>query len=158
MIYNLNDPLHRQQFKLRVQNLYKKGKVVELVDKSVRTVNQNSYLHVLIRILAVETGVTESYAKDEYFKRQANPDTFVEKIIDPISKEEKESLKESSKLSVDELSKCIDRFRMWSEEQGIYLPEAHLKGSGDEMEFKDDDDRLAFEQAIVETGRLEKYL
>lgn len=159
MIYDLENPLHRKQYKLYVNKLFNEKKKVEVVDKSVRTLSQNSYLHVLCRILAIETGVTEKYAKEEYFKRQANPDMFVQSVVDPITGESREVLADSSELSVADMSIAIDKFRTWSEQQGIYLPEAHLKGEDtDYVEFTDEEDKKAFEQAIVETGRLEKYL
>ena len=158
MTYDLSNPLHRQQFKARVQKMYKDQRKVELTDKSIRTLHQNSYFHVLCRILAAETGVTENYAKEEYFKRQANPDTFLKTVVDPLTNQTNDVLGESSELTIDQMAICIDKFRRWSEEQGIYLPEAHLKGEGDEMEFKDEDEQHAFEQAVIETGRLEKYL
>ena len=158
MLYDLNNPLHEQQFKTYVKKLLKDKKKVELVDKSVRTLRQNAYLHTLIRILAIETGVTENYAKDEYFKRLANPALFVKIIKDPITGEEKETLLESSSLTIPDMAMAIDKFRMWSEEQGIYLPEAHLKGEEDLMDFASDTDAQAYDQAVVETGRLKKYL
>ncbi len=56
-----------------------------LIDESDRTLNQNSYLHVLCRILASYSGVTEDYAKQVYFKRMANPDIFVTATKDPLT-------------------------------------------------------------------------
>ena len=158
MFYDLNNPLHEQQFKTYVKKLLKDKKQVELTDKSTRTLRQNSYLHTLIRILAIETGVTEKYAKEEYFKRTANPELFVQTVTDPVTGEQKTYLGESSSLTISDMATAIDKFRMWSEEQGIYLPEAHLKGEEDLMVFKTDKDAKAYDQAIVETGRLKKYL
>lgn len=158
MYYDLNNPLHEEQFKTYVKKLLKDKKQVELTDKSTRTLRQNSYLHTLIRILAIETGVTEKYAKEEYFKRAANPELFIQKVKDPVTGEEKEYLGESSILTISDMALAIDKFRMWSEEQGIYLPEAHLKGEEDLMVFQTDKDAKAYDQAVVETGRLKKYL
>lgn len=158
MYYDLNNPLHQQQFKTYVKKLLKDKKQVELVDKTIRTLRQNSYLHTLIRILAIETGVTEKYAKEEYFKRQANSDMFLQTITDPVTGEQKEVLGESSSLNVNDMAIAIDKFRRWSEEQGIYLPEAHLKGEEDIMSFSSEQDELSFNQAVVETGRLKRYL
>lgn len=161
MTYDLANPLHREQFKRYVNKLFTGKKKVELIDKSVRTLLQNSYLHVLCRIMAVETGVTEKYAKEEYFKHQANPDIFVKEMEDPLTGEVKEILGDSSDLSVKEMAIAIDKFRMWAAQQGVYLPEAHLKGETEDdehMEFASDVDKQAFEQAIVETGRFEKFL
>ena len=112
----------------------------------------------MIRILAIETGVTEKYAKEEYFKRTANPELFVQTVTDPVTGEQNTYLGESSSLTISDMATAIDKFRMWSEEQGIYLPEAHLKGEEDLMVFKTDKDAKAYDQAIIETGRLKKYL
>lgn len=158
MTYDLTNPLHRRQFLARVRKLYSEGHKVELSDKSVRTLRQNAYLHCLVRITAFETGVTEAYAKDEYFKRQANKDAFVTEVEDPITGERTQTLRSSSSLSVEEMSSCIDRFRTWASVHGIYLPDARLTGDGDRMEFASDGDREAFEQAVVETGRAERFL
>lgn len=158
MFYDLNNPLHEEQFKTYVKKLLKDKRQVELTDKSTRTLHQNAYLHTLIRILAIETGVTENYAKDEYFKRAANPEMFLQTVKDPITGENKEVLGDSSSMTVSDMSIAIDKFRRWSEEQGIYLPEAHLKGEEDIMTFASTKDALAYDQAVVETGRLKKYL
>jgi len=90
--------------------------------------------------------------------RQANHDAFAVELDDPVTGERTQSLRSSSSLSVEEMSACIDRFRRWASEQGIYLPDAHLAGDGDRMEFASEGDRQAFEQATVETGRLAKFL
>ena len=95
MIYDLKNPFHRKQFKERVNKLYKQGKKVELTDKTVRSLSQNAYLHCLIRITAMETGVTENYAKEEYFKRLANKEMFEQTVIDPITSEVKTCLGKS---------------------------------------------------------------
>jgi hypothetical protein len=158
MYYDLNNPFHRKQFVTYVKKLLKDNKQVELTDKSTRTLRQNAYLHTLIRVLAIETGVTEKYAKEEYFKRAANPTLFVQQITDPVTGEQKETLGESSALTISDMSIAIDRFRTWASEQGIYLPEAHLAGEDDLMQFASDTDAKAYDQAVVETGRLQRYL
>ena len=56
-----------------------------LIDESNRTLNQNSYIHVLCRILAAQTGVTEAYAKQVYFKSIANPDIFINVTKDTLT-------------------------------------------------------------------------
>ena len=44
--------------------------------KLEKTLEQNGYLHVLCRIMAMETHVSERYAKYVYFKQLANPEIF----------------------------------------------------------------------------------
>ena len=128
-----------------------------LVDESKRTYNQNSYLHVLIRLMALNTGVKEGYAKEIYFKKLANPHLFITKAIDPVTDEEIESLRSSSELTVEEMSLAINNFRHWAEENGYYLPDATF----DEEEraaFKSAADELAFKQAELETARASMYI
>lgn len=156
MIYDLSNPLHRKQFAARANQLLKQhSKVVELTNASQRTTSQNKYLHVLIRILAMETGVTEDYAKETYFKVFSNPDLFQTQLIDPITKVTINTLRSSRDLSVDEMSVAIDNFRKWSAEQGYYLPEATLNDDGT-VTLKDEDAE-AYAQALIETGR-NKYI
>lgn len=119
---------------------------VQIIDLSDRTLNQNSYLHILCRILAMETGVTERYAKDMYFKRLANPGIFIQKVQDPLTKQEEEYIKSTKDLTVTEMSKAINTFRMWSEQNGYYLPDADIDYVG-EVTPKTDKDREALLQA-----------
>lgn len=156
MIYDLTNPLHRKQFAARANKLLKqRSKVVELTNASQRSTSQNKYLHVIIRILAMETGVSEQYAKDKYFKELANPELFIRIIKDPITNEEHGYFRSSSDLSVDEMSSAIENFRRWSEEQGYYLPDAKINEDGS-VEINEED-MTAYQQALIETGR-NKYI
>lgn len=131
--------------------------LVSLVDKSNRTLNQNGYLHVLCRILASEIGVTERYAKDVYFKTLANPDLFIVTITDPITGVQTSYLRSTSDLTIEEMNKAINTFRHWSEENGYYLPDARVEDDGS-MSFSSDYDKQAFEQAEIETSKVDQYL
>lgn len=157
-MYDLTNALHRKQFAARANKMLKnRCKAAELKDSATRSLKQNAYLHVIIRILAADIGVTEEYAKEVYFKAYANSQLFERKIVDPITKEQKTILRSTSELTVDEMATAIDKFRRWSEEQGYYLPEAHMSDDGT-MTFASDTDREAFEKAMVETSRLDAYL
>ena len=103
----------------------------------------------------METGVSELYAKNKYFKELANPQLFKRSIIDPITKERHDYLLSSTDLSVEEMSEAIDNFRRWSEEQGYYLPEASFDKDGNATIKPEDEE--AYRQAMVETGR-NKYI
>ena len=158
MKYDLTNKLHRKQFVKRCNDMLKKGcKCVELIDQSKRSLNQNAYLHVLIRILALETGVTETYAKQVYFKQLANPDLFIAEKTDEVSGVKVSYLRSTSELTAQEMSKAINSFRHWSEDNGYYLPEASLEDDGS-MSFASDNDAEAFHQAEIETSRMEQYL
>lgn len=156
MIYDLTNPLHRKQFAKRANQLLKQRcRLVDMTNMSQRSSSQNKYLHVIIRILAMETGVSELYAKNKYFKELANPALFKRSMIDPITKEKHEYLLSSTDLSVDEMSQAIDNFRRWSEEQGYYLPEATVNDDGT-VTIKPEDEE-AYKQAMIETER-NKYI
>lgn len=121
MIYNLANDFARKRARARFDWLEKRGALVELTEKMQRTPAQNRYLHLLIGVLAMETGNTLEYSKEWYFKRLANPGLFIRKVSDPFAGEV-EVLRSSADLSKEEMSTAIDRFKMWAAERGIYLP------------------------------------
>ena len=158
MIYDLTNPLHRKQFAARANKMLERHCTnAVLADESKRTPNQYSYLHILIRLMALTTGVKESYAKSVYFKQLANPDLFIEEIEDPVTGNKIQSLRSSSELTVEEMCVAINNFRHWAEDNGYYLPDA----SFDEEEraiFKTPQDEQAFKQAEIETSRASMYI
>lgn len=143
MLYNLQDELSRQKFKAMVRKLWDNGHIVELTDKRKRTRNQNNYLHVAIGALAVETGNSLEFIKQEVFKRRVNPDLFIEEKEDPILGH-LEVLRSSRELTKEQMSVAIDRFRKFCEEQGVYIPSPG-------------DDAL-IEQMEWEISKVERYL
>lgn len=157
MTYDLSNPLHRKQFETRVQSLLQRqASIVELTDASQRSPSQNKYLHVIIRILALETGVSEAYAKDKYFKEMANPGLFVRSVVDPITYETHTCLLSSSSLTVEQMSIAIDNFRRWSAQQGYYLPDATFDAEGTAHIAPQDEE--AYRQAVIETERNRSYI
>lgn len=157
MTYDLSNPLHRKQFVKRANKMLERHCTnAILVDESRRTYNQNSYLHVLIRTMALLTGVKESYAKNVYFKQLANPDLFVYENDDPIAGK-LVSLRSSSELTVEEMSRAISNFRHWAEDNGYYLPDATVD-ENDKIVFKTDADEKAFKQAQIETDRASMFI
>ena len=76
MVYDLSSDFQRKAFLARVDNLMEKGAVVELTEKVFRSPNQNRYLHLLIGVVAIETGNTLEDAKKWYFKETCNSDLF----------------------------------------------------------------------------------
>ena len=144
MTYDLSKPLDREKFKMRVNHLFAQGKQVELVEKTHRSIRQNSYLHCLLGILALDQGLTMDYVKEYYYKRLVNPDIFVvtkeDKIIGKI-----ETLRSSKDLTKEEMSKSIEKLRNWaSSELGCYLPSA--------------DEESLLQQAEMEIQRYRSYL
>jgi len=136
MIYDLNNPLHRESFKARCEHLLKKATIVELTEKKKRTLPQNSYLHLILSYFGVETGNTLDYVKEYYFKRLCNPDIFVyqknDKHIGLV-----EVLKSSRDVSVEEMKNAISKFKEWAlSEAGVFLPDALSKEEIAQMEIE----------------------
>lgn len=126
MQYDLSNPLHKEQFKIRCNYLFSKGCIVELTEKKPkRTTQQNKYLHTLLGFFACETGNTLEYVKQNYYKKLVNPTIFTRKINDKFLGEV-EVLRSSTDLDTAEMTLSIDRFRNWSASvAGIYLPAAN---------------------------------
>lgn len=135
MIYDLSNPYDREKFKRRVNALYQRQNVVELNEhKPRRTTPQNSYLHLLLGMFAMETGNTLEFVKQEYFKRLVNPDLFVERRYDKYLGEI-EVLRSSRDLNTGDMTTAIERFRNWSSsEADIYLPAPNEQGFLDSIE------------------------
>lgn len=110
---------------------------------------------MLIRILALETGVSESYAKDKYFKEMANPSIFVKAVMDPVTYEMHTCLKSSAALTTEQMSQAIRNFRNWAAQHGYYLPDATIDEQGVATIAPQDKD--AYMQAVIETERNRKY-
>lgn len=158
MKYDLTNKLHRKQFVKRCNEMLKRScNCVELVDESKRSLKQNGYVHILIRMLAIETGVTEAYAKEIYFKQYANINIFLKEVEDKVSGQKIQYLRSTKDLTVEEMSRAIFNFRRWAEEQGFYLPDADIDDKGN-VTFKNETDEQAFHQGEIEAARLENYL
>ena len=128
-----------------------------LIDESNRTLNQNSYIHVLCRILAQDIGVTEAYAKQVYLKTLACPDVFKTMTKDPITNEMTEVTRSVSDLTVPEMRHVIKGFRDWAANNGYYLPDATIADDGT-MAFLSDSDKEAFNQAEIQTSTLDEWI
>ena len=138
MLYNLSTELDRQRFQAKCTAILNKGVVVELTEKTKRTRAQNSYLHLLLGVVAMETGNSLEYVKDEYFKALVNPSIFVREVEDTFLHKKARVLRSSADLSPEEMTTAIDRFKKWGAENGIYLPspgdESLLKAIEAEMQ------------------------
>lgn len=143
MQYDLSSDFQRKAFLSRAELLLEKGAVVEMTERTFRTLNQNNYLHLLIGVVAMETGNTLSFTKDAYFKRLVNPDIFCvereDKILGRV-----QVLRSSADLTKEEMSTAIDRFKRWGAENGMYLP-----NPGDESLLR---------EIAIEMGRNKAYL
>lgn len=143
MLYNLSSDLQRQSFLSRAQTLLDRKAVVELREKAFRTTNQNSYLHLLLGVVAMDTGNSLEDVKREYFKALVNPDIFVSKKTDSRG-QTITTYRSSADVSKEEMSIAIDRFKRWGAENGIYMP-----NPGDEALLR---------EIAIEMGRNQLYL
>lgn len=143
MQFDLSTDFQRKAFLSRVDLLLEKGAVVEMTERTFRTKNQNNYLHLLIGVVAMDTGNTLAFTKDVYFKRLVNPDIFCVEKEDRIMGKV-QVLRSSADLTKEEMSIAIDRFKRWGAENGIYMP-----NPGDESLLR---------EIAIEMGRNKAYL
>lgn len=123
MIYDFGKQFDIERAKKRLDSLIERRAVVDITDKSRFTVSQNSYLHVCIGIVALETGVTLEYAKQKYFKRIVNREMFyIGKFTDPVTGEEAGKWRSTASLTKEEMTLALDRWRDWAARQGWYIP------------------------------------
>jgi hypothetical protein len=115
--YNLSDPKEVIAARSRLTYLVTKKRRVDLTEvRRDRTLNQNSYLHLLIADFAVEFGYNLAEAKIVY--KRCSPDLYV------YRKHDQTFVKSSADLSLTEMAQSITRFKDFSREQGHDLPEA----------------------------------
>lgn len=124
MLYDLGNQLDLQNARTRLENLIRRGCIVEIREiRQRRTIPQNSYLHLLLGYFASQTGNTLEWVKQQYYKRLCNPDLFVGEKDDKLLGKVK-YIKSSTQLNTEEMNLSIERFRNWAaSEAGIYLPE-----------------------------------
>lgn len=122
-LFDLSNPLHAENFRLRCDTLLKKQCVVELTEKKPqRTTQQNRYLHAALGYFGALTGNTLDYVKRYYFKAHCNPELFVVERQDALLGRVR-TLRSSAELTTDEMILAIDRFRNWAaQEAEIYIP------------------------------------
>lgn len=121
MIYDLSNDFDRERLLAKVTKDAARGEVVEYSAKAFRSLRQNGYLHLLCGVVAMETGESVEYVKENYFKRMCNsalfvldrPDSYVGRV---------EILRSTRDLTKEEMNVAIDRFKRWGEEQGWYMP------------------------------------
>lgn len=141
--YNLADELQRRQFAKRVVSLLEKKAVVEMGEKLFRSPKQNKYLHLLIGVVAMETGNSLEDAKRVYFKDVCNHDLFHQLKADRMGNVI-DHVRSTAELTKEEMTTAIERFKRWGAQNGIYLPNADEKGLLREIE--------------IEMGRLKDYI
>ena len=143
MLYDLTSEMQRKSFLARIDNLIEKGAVVEMTERAFRSPNQNRYLHLLIGVVAIETGNTLEDTKTYYFKKVVNPDLFQVYVKDNMGNTI-DRLRSTTELTKEEMSIAIDRFKRWGAENGIYMPNP--------------EDIHLLKEIEVEMGRMKSYL
>jgi hypothetical protein len=123
MIFDPKKELDKKRAVDKINHFIAKGKVFELTEKKERrSIQQNSYMHLIFSWFALETGYTEEEVKQEIFKKIVNANLFYEGEHGQLVKIER--WRSTSDLDTGELTVAIDRFRNYaSKEAGIYLPE-----------------------------------
>lgn len=161
MNYNLKNKEDRKRF-LRYANMLmrKERSNVKIVDESNRTLNQNSYAHILIRIVAQYTGETEYYAKQVYFKELANPGLFSTVTKDSVTGQMISRLRSTTELTIPEMRKAIWGFRQWALDTfdgKLILPDATIEDNGN-VTFGSEEEKVGFEKAEIEASKVENYI
>lgn len=155
MNYDLTNKFDRAKFvKYANMLLRKQRNNVILLDESNRTLNQNSYIHVLCRILASETGVTEYYAKTVYLKEMACPDIFISVTKDRTTGKMVRVVRSTTDLSIPEMRKAITRLREWALDINILLPDAEINDDGT-VSFNSKEEEEGFVKAEIEASKNE---
>ena len=117
MNYNLSDPKEVIAARSRLTYLVKKKKRVQITQiRETRSLNQNSYLHLLLGAFGMHFGYTLEEAKLIY--KRANGSLYL------YEKKGANFIRSSADLNTDEMARSIDRFMQYSSEQGLDLPPA----------------------------------
>lgn len=125
MLLDLTKQFEINKAETKLQQLIKKGAKIELTEKkAMRSVKQNSYLHAILTIFAVEYGETIEYTKQTIFKATVNADLFIYERTNKITGEIREALLSSKDISKDEMIIAIEKFRKFASENGIYIMDA----------------------------------
>lgn len=143
MQYDLTSDFQRKAFLSRVDLLLERGSVVEVTEKTFRSKGQNNYLHLLLGVVAMETGNTLEDVKREYFKTMVNPDIFLSHRTDNRGNTIN-VYRSTADVSKEEMSIAIDRFKRWGSDNGIYMP-----NPGDESLLR---------EIAIEMGRMKSYI
>jgi len=114
MIYDLSNNIDKNKASFKLDELIKSSKVIELTEKrKKRTISQNSYLHVAISLLAIDTGYTLEEIKT-VLKREC--------IFMRYKKESNVFLKRTRDLDTKELTDFIEFIIDYAGKLGIYIP------------------------------------
>lgn len=121
MKYDLNNPVEAgQAFAYLAQISAEKKKVEIKVIKPRRSLNQNSYLHLLLGAFGSHFGYTLEEAKTIYKDLNSKIYYYDKEVRGKVH----HFSRSSADLDVDEMTKSIDVLREWSDKAGYPLPTA----------------------------------
>lgn len=124
MIYDTSNDLDKYKALTRFNNLLESKKTIELKEiKPIRSLSQNSYLHLILSWFALEYGEQLEYIKQEVFKKEVNEYIFKTEFVNKKTGECRESYRSTRELDTKEMTTAIDRFRDYASKAGIYLPD-----------------------------------
>lgn len=135
MLYDLKKQLDIDRLRLNVEADIAAGEVVEYKRKALRTPSQNRYLHLVLGVVALETGNTLEYTKLEYFKKMVNAEYFRTEKKDRFLGNV-EVWRSTKDISKEDLSVCIDRFKKWAASERIYIPDQEDKARLRDVEME----------------------
>ena len=135
MLYNSKHRIELRKMFMYIRKLIKSNSIIEVINKSKRTISQNSYLHVLFGLYGIEYGWKLKEAKT-VIKRELG--YYYEKNGEKF-------LFKTSEMTTKEMSVFIDKFLKFASEQGCLLPDAN--------EHKDN-----FSYYHNEIEKMQKYL
>jgi len=125
MIFDTSKDFDRQTAVARFEKLMKAKAKFELTEKKpIRSIPQNSYLHLIISWFALEYGETLHYVKQNIFKAIVNADLFIYERVNTKTGSIRKDVRSTALLDSTQMTLAIDRFRAYSVKNGIYLPEA----------------------------------
>lgn len=134
--YNTSNPLEKQQFLLRANKLAEKGKVVGLGEKRPqRSLNQNSYLWLILAYWGCQTGHTKEEAEAIYKEINRRLYYFEKEVYG----KQYFYIKHTYELNTAEMTESIERFRNWSamnEACPVYIPAPNESYYFQEMELE----------------------
>lgn len=116
MIYDTSNQYDRQNAIAKFKSLLDKKAVIEVIEKrEIRTIKQNSYLHVVFSLFALNFGYTLAEAK-HLLKVSCDFMTY--------EKKKRMFVKSTSMMSKKEIGEFIEWIRNVSAKQGYYIPTA----------------------------------
>lgn len=122
MIFNAKIQPEREKAIERFKWLIENEKTFELTVKNPkRSISQNSYAHLLFSWFGLHFGYTLEEVKQEIYKKVVNPELFYIEQIEGIVNIER--WRSTSDLDTAETTLCIDRFRDFAAQHGLYLPQ-----------------------------------